>query len=102
VAVLLPLECEGFYLPGLEAMALGTPVVSLDAVGNLEYLRPDENACVVTPDVDALAEAAIRLLSDQDRAAALAAAGAATARGFSLEGERAAFREILMTTVGRA
>lgn len=44
VTLFLPNEEEGFYLPGLEGMALGTVVVCLDCVGNRSYCLPGENA----------------------------------------------------------
>lgn len=97
IAVLLPLEREGFYLPALEAMALGTPVVTLDAIGNRAYLRDGANALVVAADGDALAAAARVLLTDPALAARLAAEGRHTARRHSPDGERAAFASALGT-----
>jgi len=50
VTIFLPLAKEGFYLPALEGMAMGTLVVCPDCVGNREFcfdrincLRPDYN-----------------------------------------------------------
>ncbi len=40
-----PLVEEGFYMPGLEAMAAGAVVISSDAGGNRAYCRFGEN-CV--------------------------------------------------------
>ena len=99
VAVLLPLPREGFYLPALEAMALGTPVVTLDAVGNREYLQPEGNAFVVDADVDALERAVRTLLEAPDKAAELVRAGYSTASRFSLISERDAFSEVLNETM---
>ncbi len=42
-AVFLPLPREGFYLPALEAMALGTLVICPDVGGNRGFCTPDEN-----------------------------------------------------------
>ncbi len=42
--VFLPNETEGFYLPALEGMALGTLVVCPDCVGNRSFCLPDHNA----------------------------------------------------------
>jgi glycosyltransferase involved in cell wall biosynthesis len=95
VAILLPLEREGFYLPGLEAMALGTPVVTLDAVGNREYLEPSFNASVPPPDADSLVAAVRGLLADPVSAASRVASGRSTARRFSLVSERQAFEDVL-------
>ncbi|MBI2382248.1 MAG: glycosyltransferase [Gammaproteobacteria bacterium] len=94
LAVLLPCECEGFYLPGLEAMALGTPVVMLDAVGNRQYARPGENCEFAEAMEESLALAVARL-DEPARAASYAAQGLCSAEGFSLESERAAFWRLL-------
>ena len=42
-----PLAEEGFYMPGLEAMAAGSIVVTPDAGGNLAYCRFGENSVEV-------------------------------------------------------
>ena len=97
VAVLLPLEREGFYLPALEAMALATPVVTLDAIGNREYLEPGRNACVVAPDPDALVTAVQATRSDPVATAERVREGKATAGRFTLASERSAFAGLLTT-----
>ena len=95
VAVLLPAVHEGFYLPALEAMAMGVPVVSCDAGGNREYLQPDVNALVAARDAAALAAAAARLAADVGLREALAAAGAPTAARFNLSDERSRVHALL-------
>lgn len=94
IAVLLPHDREGFFLPGLEAMALGAAVVMPDAGGNRQYLRSGINALVPARDAAALA-AAVRQLSDPARRRGIAAAGLATAADHTLESERAAFHALL-------
>jgi len=96
VSVLLPREQEGFYLPALEAMALGTLVVCPDCVGNRSFCLPGENAFrpgYTIGEITAAAEEALALSEPQaermrDRASATAAA-------HSLERERCAFLEVL-------
>ena len=44
VTLFLPNEEEGFYLPALEGMALGTIVVCPDCVGNRSFCLPRVNA----------------------------------------------------------
>lgn len=57
---------EGFGLPGLEAMACGTPLVTTDSGGVREYAVHEENCLMVPPkDQRALAEAILRLLGDE-------------------------------------
>lgn len=94
VAVLLPLPAEGFYLPALEAMALGRAVVVPDCVGNRAYLEPGRNALVPDATVPALLEAALAA-SGTSRHAALVAAGSATAERFSQARERTGFHGVL-------
>ena len=43
VTLYLPNRLEGFYIPALEGMALGTLVVCPDSVGNRSYCRDGEN-----------------------------------------------------------
>ena len=52
VAVCLPYEQVGFYLPALEAMASGCIVVTLDCIGNRGFCRHDENCLIAGPDPD--------------------------------------------------
>jgi glycosyltransferase involved in cell wall biosynthesis len=63
-----PSEYEGG--PGfvyLEAMACGLPVVACSGSGNSEVIIPEENGLLVPPrDVDALAQALLRLMSQTD------------------------------------
>ncbi|WP_374602778.1 glycosyltransferase [Arenimonas sp.] len=95
IAVMLPHEREGFYLPGLEAMALGAAVVMPDAGGNREYLDAGGNALVPAREAGDIATAVRLLLDDAGRRSALAAAGPATAARYTLARERAAFHALL-------
>ena len=95
VCLLLPMATEGFYLPALEAMAIGRAVVVPDAVGNRTYLEPGRNALVPNPQPQALATTAIDLMHDATQCALMAGAGRITARRFTLERERAAVHALL-------
>ncbi|MGI8559863.1 MAG: glycosyltransferase [Luteimonas sp.] len=94
VAVMLPAATEGFFLPGLEAMALGCATVVPDCVGNREYLRPGLNVLAPAAELDALARA-VADLDDQQLASRLSEAGRTTATTFGLERERSAFHAVL-------
>ncbi|MDG6348869.1 glycosyltransferase [Luteimonas sp. 8-5] len=94
VAVLLPHPREGFFLPALEAMALGCATIVPDSIGNRAYLEPGRNALVPQPDPEALLEAVLQL-DDDALAARLVQSGRTTARRFDLAGERRAFHAIL-------
>lgn len=96
VTVFAPNPVEGFYLPALEGMALGTLVVSADCVGNRSFCLPGVNclrpAFAEEPVVSA-AETALAL--EPARAAELTGKGLATASAHSLDAERQAFVQIL-------
>ena len=87
---------EGFFLPALEAMALGTLVICPDAGGNREFCVDGVN-CLLPPYERAAILAACqasRELAPSQRAGLLLHAQA-TARSHSLEAEREAFLRIL-------
>jgi hypothetical protein len=85
---------EGFGLPALEAMAMGTTVIGFDGFGGREYMRSGTN-CMVRPfpDVDGVANAIRLLYSDTQKAEKIAEAGRETAaeQRFSYEGFRSAW-----------
>lgn len=95
IAILLPDATEGFYLPALEAMALGCATIVPDCVGNRAYLRTGQNAVVPAPTQEELVAAAIGLAADPARQSLLSAAGVETAQGFALGRERDAFHQLL-------
>ncbi|NAZ87139.1 FkbM family methyltransferase, partial [Kineococcus indalonis] len=75
---------ESFPLPPLEAMASGTPVVSTDNTGVLEYARDGENLLLApVRDVRALHAALARVLDEDGTAEALRDGGLRTARRFN-------------------
>jgi glycosyltransferase involved in cell wall biosynthesis len=84
VAVVYPSLEEGFGLPALEALACGTPLVSTRGSAIEEIVG--EAAMLVTPgDVDALADAIARVVSDEALRARLRADGLARAATFTWE-----------------
>jgi len=89
---------EGFYLPGLEAMAAQTAVISAIVGGNAEYVRPDENAIVVPyDDVDAHVAAIERLVTEPALRERLVAAAPRVLESHTLDAERASFADLLGT-----
>ena len=95
IAIALPLPREGFYLPGLEAMAAGCALVMPDAIGNRAYAVPGRNASMPAMTAEAIADAALGLLRDPPALQALATAGIATAARHGMAQERAALYRIL-------
>lgn len=78
---LLPSSTESFGLSALEALACGVPVVGSNVGGLPEVVRDGVTGVLCPPgDVDAMAEAALSLLGDPHRWAAMSAHGAADAR----------------------
>jgi hypothetical protein len=96
VTLFLPNEDEGFYLPALEGMALGTLVVCPDCIGNRSFCLPGVNAFRPDYTFDEIIHAAESALAlpDQDREMLVAHAGE-TARRHSPLAERVAFHQVL-------
>lgn len=59
IAVFLPFEREGFYLPALEGMALGCLVVCPDCIGNRSYCQVGVNSIVPEYSAVGIVEATI-------------------------------------------
>ena len=96
IAVCLPHAEEGFYLPALEAMALGCLVVTLDCIGNRGFCLHEESCLIADHNAESLLQATRRALAMSGserhrmhrRARDIAAA-------HSLEAERLRFHAIL-------
>jgi len=83
-ALVYPSIYEGFGLPPLEAMACGTPVVA-SAASSLPEVVGEAGLLVDPQDVEALADALRRVLTDQDLRAELRQRGLGQARRFTWE-----------------
>jgi glycosyltransferase involved in cell wall biosynthesis len=95
VTVLVPRPKEGFYLPALEAMALGTVVVCPDCIGNRSFCLDRSNCFRPQYEHDAIVEAAEEALSRRQELVAMRANALEMARRHDLASERKAFLEIL-------
>jgi hypothetical protein len=96
VTLFLPNLEEGFFLPALEGMAVGTLVVCPDCIGNRSFCLPGVNSFRPNyrfDDVVRATEAALTLPPPE--AARLTTNAAETARQHSLEAEREAFGSVL-------
>jgi len=76
---------EGFHMPPLEAMACGAPVVTTDCGGGVsDYAKDRFNALVVpSRNPNALANAILKVLSDESLAKTLGKNGTTTAKQFT-------------------
>ena len=94
-AILLPQPIEGFYLPALEAMALGVSVVMPDCVGARSF-AVDGQTCAIAPrEASALAETVARIIADGELAARLREGGRSMSRNFDIRTERRKMNEIV-------
>lgn len=84
---------EGFGLPPLEAMSVGTPVVTTDA-GAIPEVVGDAALLVAPRDTDALAGAMSSVLEDPDLSARLRSDGPARAALFSWDSTAAGLAEL--------
>lgn len=95
IAALIPYAEEGFYLPPLEAMAMGVAVVCPDCVGNRSFCIDGVTAIVPQREITSLEDAALRLWRSPDLAAALRSEGLSTSARFDIRTERSAYHELL-------
>ena len=101
VALALPSRYEGFGLPVLEAMTRGCPVVTTDAAC-LPEVAGGAAELVPVGDVDALAVALQRILSDADHRERMVAAGHQRAAGFSWDASARAHATAYAAATSRA
>jgi len=97
-AFVFPSHYEGFGLPVLEALSCGTPAI-VGTGSSLEEIAGPGGLAVDPEDTPALADALVRLATDAEVRARLAAAGLQHARTFSWESTArqtlAAYRSVL-------
>lgn len=98
-----PLPAEGFYLPGLEAMAAGNIVLTPDAFGNRAYCRFGENCVLVEhSDAQSYADTLRNLASaDPETLDAMRRHGYETAARHTWEAEERRFAAFLERLVAR-
>ncbi|WHZ19751.1 MAG: hypothetical protein OJF55_001900 [Rhodanobacteraceae bacterium] len=95
IVVTLPEAVEGFYLPGIEALAMGRALVQCDCIGSRDYLVDGSNALVPERDAGAIVAAVQRVRADPSLRENLIDAARATARRFDLPAERRAVHDLL-------
>jgi glycosyltransferase involved in cell wall biosynthesis len=95
VTVFVPNPKEGFYLPALEGMALGTIVVCPDCVGNRSFCIDRDNCFRPAYEVDAIVSDAREALAQRGELGGMIDRATRTAARHDLREERRAFLEIL-------
>jgi hypothetical protein len=95
LTVFVPWHEEGFYLPALEGMALGTAVVCPDVLGNRSFCRPDVNCFRPRYEPDAIVAAAEEALAELPNLGPMLEKASQTAEDHDIARERESFLEIL-------
>jgi glycosyltransferase involved in cell wall biosynthesis len=98
-ALLFPSLYEGFGLPVLEAMSVGTPVMTSN-VTSLPELAGDAALLVDPRDVSAMAAAIRQLDNDTDLLGELSARGRLRAQAFSMANYQARLRTLYSSILG--
>ena len=96
LVITLPQEQEGFFLPALEAMAMGCIVICPDCIGNRSFCLDGVNA--FRPDYcqDAILQATLQALAlAESRKQALLKESLRTVENHSLNKERSTFHSLL-------
>lgn len=95
IAIFLPLAVEGFYMPALESMALGTPVVVPDCVGARCFCIHEQTCLMPEYTAAAICNQTTKLLEAPALRDDLRSRGLTMAAKFSLHSERERFIEVL-------
>ena len=95
IAILLPNATEGFFLPAIEAMGLGTAVIVPDSIGNRSFCR-HEFSCIMPPyHAESMIDAARQLAADPQWQIQLSAGGLTMAVKYGLDAEYDRFISLL-------
>jgi glycosyltransferase involved in cell wall biosynthesis len=95
ISIMLPLPKEGFFLPALEAMALGRAVITTNCGGNLTFCKSEVNCLVTEYQAYSVADAARRLVEDRPLWNRLVSGGLSTAAQLSIDAERTKYQKLL-------
>jgi glycosyltransferase involved in cell wall biosynthesis len=101
ITVFLPYEREGFYLPALEGIALGTFVVCPECIGNRGFCFHEENCLRPPYDIHSIASSCREALARISSGSAMENldGGFRQVKVHSLSEERRLFLEVLYSTV---
>jgi glycosyltransferase involved in cell wall biosynthesis len=97
IVVTLPFPVEGFYLPALEAMAMGKALVCPDCIGNRSFCQHEINCLMPAFQLDSIEAAVLRLLSAPDLTRKLKERAFSDSQTYNIERERTQFSQILLS-----
>jgi len=101
IAVLLPVEEEGFYLPALEAMVLGSVAIVPDCIGSRDFCIKDQTCLVPERTLDSLHNAVRLLWNDKKLRSRLKNAAFQKCAPYTIEKERRTFQQALRLRLER-
>lgn len=96
ISLLLPAKTEGFYLPALESMAVGTLTICPDCIGNRSFCIDETNCLMPTYEYESIIQRTIMALElkpvDYKR---IVSAGILMSKSHSLKKEEESFTKIM-------
>lgn len=96
VSLLLPLKSEGFYLPALESMALGSLTICPDCIGNRGFCFKEINCLMPKYDVESIIDEVVYALNlPLDDAKKIIDSGLRTATEHNAIKEKESFKKIM-------
>jgi glycosyltransferase involved in cell wall biosynthesis len=96
LVILLPMEREGFFLPALEAMAMGCLVVCPDCIGNRSFCHDGINSFRPQYQLDAIVQSAKNAIKlDKEKIQQITSNAGQTVENHALAKERHKFHDIL-------
>jgi len=98
VSLVLPNPTEGFFLPGIEAMALSERVIVPDCIGNRGYCKPGTNITICRYDIEscknAIVSAFLRLKTPMQEFEKYR--GNRLAHSYNMNAEREEYQQLLL------
>ena len=95
IAVLLPYKEEGFYMPALEAMTMGTVVICPNCIGNRSFCVNEVTALAPGFDATEIVAAVTRIRESPALADGLRSRALSRSEVFDISAERAIYQRIL-------
>jgi glycosyltransferase involved in cell wall biosynthesis len=97
IIVALPFEMEGFYLPALEAMAMGKALVCPDCLGNRSFCHDKINCLMPSRHLESIEAAVLRLLANPALTRQLQEQAFIDSQSYRIDKERERFTQVLMS-----